>query len=134
MFRPTAFRNSAAIALAVCLALGGIARHGGWSSCPVDPSERDPSQSDPSPNDSSRDSKQQLPVRHHPSVAPAGRVHRVRTTHLFAVPDMGFQLAGTQAAAAPQVSALLANRRLPVPRSCAVAPRSGRSPPLSACL
>ena len=134
MFRPTAFRNSAAIALAFCLALGGIVRHSGWSSCPVDPSQIEPSPGDPSQSDSSRDSKQRQPVHHHSSVAPPGRSARVRTPHLSAEPDMGFKFAGSQTDAAPQISALLANRRLPFPRTCAVAPRSGRSPPLSTCL
>jgi hypothetical protein len=134
VFRPTAFRNSAAIALAFCLALGGIVRHSGWSSCPVDPSQIEPSPGDPSQSDSSRDSKQRQPVHHHSSVTPASRSTRVRTPHLSGEPDLGFQFAGSQSHTTLQVSALLASRRLPFPRTCAVAPRSGRSPPLSACL
>jgi hypothetical protein len=132
MLRPTAFRNSAAIALACCLALGGVAHHGRWSSCALDPSEQNPSERDPSQLDSSEDSKPRQPARHHAAIAPT-RPQRVRTTHLFGAPDLGFKFAASQSAA-PQISALLANRRLPVPRSRAVAPRSGRSPPLPACL
>lgn len=129
MFRPTAFRNFAVLALASCLALGGTVHYRGWSTCIVDPSESYPSQRDPS-----QDSKQRQPARHHAAITPATRFPRARTAKLFSAPDAGFKLAGSQAAAVPQISALLANRHLPFPRSCAVTPRSGRSPPLRTCL
>jgi hypothetical protein len=132
MLRPIAIRNAAAIALACCLALGGTAHYRGWSTCIVDPSESAPSESYSSQNDpSENDSKPRQPARHHAATAPATRCSRVRTTHLFSAPDLGFKFAGSESAA-PQISALLANRRLPVQRSRAVTPRSGRSPPLAA--
>ena len=93
MFRPTAIRIPAAITLAFCLALGGTVHHRGWSTCIVDPSESYPSQNDPSQSDSSQDSKPRLPARHHPAIAPATRSPRVRTTHLFNPPDIGFKFA-----------------------------------------
>jgi hypothetical protein len=129
VLRPTAIRNAAAIALACCLALGGTAHYRGWSTCIVDPSESYSSQSDPSENDS----KPRQPARRHAAITPATRISRVRTTHLFSAPDLGFKFAGSESAAL-QISALLANRRLPVPRSRAAAPRSGRSPPLPTSL
>jgi hypothetical protein len=133
MLRPIAIRNAAAIALACCLALGGTAHYRGWSTCIVDPSESAPSESYSSQNDpSENDSKPRQPARRHAATAPATR-SRVRTTHLCSAPDLGFKFAGSESAA-PQISALLANRRLPVPRSRAAAPRSGRSPPLPSSL
>jgi hypothetical protein len=118
MFRPNAFRNTAVIALAFCLALGGIVHHGGRSTCAVDPSE----------SESSQDSKHSQPVRDRAAIAPTTHVPHARAANLHRTPVIGLKSAGSQAAA-PQISALLANRRLPFPRTRAFTPRSGRSPP-----
>ena len=75
-----------------------------------------------------------MPARHHPAIRPpavlsgsALRTCSARPLSASSSPDPSLP---------PHRKSLpcLANRRLPFPRSCAVAPRSGRSPPLSACL
>ncbi len=122
MRRPTAFRNPVLVALALCLALVGIVQ-AGWSAGALDSSR----------NDWSPSSKLWQPPRDHAATAPATHFPHARAANLHRAPLTGLKFAGAPAAAAPQISALLANRHLPFPRSCAVAPRSGRSPPLPTC-
>jgi hypothetical protein len=104
------------MALALCLALGGMVQ-AGWTTCPID---------------SSQSSERWQPARDIAAIALTTRTPQFRAAHLNRSPVAGLEYAGVQAAAARQVYALALDRRAPLPRSCAVTPRSGRSPPLSA--
>jgi hypothetical protein len=105
-------RHSAAMMLALCLALGGILQAGQWFADP------DSSQSQQRPRD-------------HSTIALGARAPHARSTTLHRSTVLALKGSAAQDAALTQVSMLLPDRQAPVPPSCNVAPRSGRAPPLS---
>ena len=113
MRRLPIFRNPAAIALALCLALCGIVQ-GAWSTRDLDSTQR---------------SELWQPARDHAAMAPATRVPHVRAAHLHRSPVFGLKFSGFPIAAPRQLSGPHAQCGLTFPRSCVVMPRSGRSPP-----
>jgi hypothetical protein len=109
--RLLAFRNPAAIALALCLAAGGVVQADAL--------------------DSSQSSAQWQQPSDRSATALTARVPQARVAHPHRSPISGIKFAGFQVGVAPRISALAANRQLEFPRTCAVSPRSGRSPPFS---
>ena len=115
MRRLSIFRNPAAFALVLCLALGAGVQ-GAWSARDLD---------------SPQNSERWQPARDHAAMAPATRVPHVRAAHLHRSPVFGLKVSGVPIAAPRQVSGPYAHCSLSVPPSRVVLPRSGRSPPRS---
>ena len=107
------FRNPAALALVLCLALGATVQ-GAWSARDLDLAQN---------------SEQWQPARDHAAMAPSTRVPHVRTAHLHRSPVFGLKASGSPIAAPRLVSGPYAHCSLSIPPSRVVLPRSGRSPP-----
>jgi hypothetical protein len=106
-----AFRNPAAIALALCLAAGSVVQADAL--------------------DSPQSSAQWQQTRDATAIALTARVPQARVAHPHRSPISGIKFAGFPVGVAPRISALATGRQLEFPRTCAVLPRSGRSPPFS---